>query len=156
MNLSKNQMVFAAIGVVTLAVAGVLGYMAMGAYSSHTEAEDELDSALSSVRRLYASEITPSKDNVAAIKANKIAVSSWREAAVDTASAGDFAVAAEVNEASFKQAMVDDARLMSKFKGAVNGAIVAPEFSFGFREFIIGGDLPEKSTLDILGLLCKR
>ena len=147
MSLSRNQTVLAAIGAVTTAAAGALGYMVFSAYSAHTLAEEELDSALSSVRRLYNAEISPDKDSVNAIKANRDSVSSWREAAIDTASAGDFAIDADVNEASFKQQMSDDARVMSKYKGAVSGAIVAPDFAFGFREFVTGSELPDKAQL---------
>ena len=147
MSLSRNQTVLAAIGAVTVAAAGTIGYMAFSGYSSHTLAEEDLDSALSSVRRLYGAEISPNQDSVNAIKANRDSVASWREAAIDTASSGDCVFDADVNEASFKQKMSDDARVMSKYKGAVSGSIVAPDFAFGFREFVTGSELPEKSRL---------
>lgn len=147
MNLTKNQTVMAAIGAVALIASGVLGYMVFSAVSAKSLTEGELEGAVSSVRRLYGSEIIPEKDSVNAVKANGNAVSSWREAAIDTAAAGDIAISADVNEASFKQKMVDDARIMAKYKGAVAGAIVAPDFAFGFKEFITGSELPERSRL---------
>lgn len=147
MNLTKNQTVMAAIGAVALIASGVLGYLVFSAVSAKSLTEGELEGAVSSVRRLYNSEIIPQKDSVNAVKANGNAVSSWREAAVDTAAAGDIAISADVNEASFKQKMVDDARIMAKYKGAVAGAIVQPDFAFGFKEFITGSELPERSRL---------
>ena len=61
--------------------------------------------------------------------------------------AGDRVIDADVNEAAFKQKLVDEARALSELPGGVGGKIVKPDFSFGFPDFVTGDKLPEKEKL---------
>jgi hypothetical protein len=54
---------------------------------------------------------------------------------------------ADVNEAAFKQKLVDEARALSSLPGGVEGKIVKPDFAFGFPDFVTGDKLPEKEKL---------
>jgi len=150
MNISKNQAVMAAVGGATLVAAGALGYLAFDAYSEKSETADMLEGAVSTVQRLLRAEISPDAASVGDIKRNTDAVSGWTEAAISTAAAGDRAISTDVNEAAFKQKLVDEARRLSDLPGGVEGKIVKAGFAFGFPDFVTGDKLPEKEKLPAL------
>lgn len=147
MNISRNQAVLSGIGGVTLVVGAVLGYLVFDAYSSRAESAETLEGAESSVRRLLRAEISPDGASVVALKKNRDAVAGWTEAALSTASAGDQVVRADVNEAAFKQKLVDEARELAQLPGGVEGKLVKADFAFGFPDFVTGDKLPEKERL---------
>ena len=147
MNLSKNQIVMLAIGGVALVASAVLGYLAFSAYSAKSEAADASESDSAAVRALLGAAISPDAASTKAVKDNSAALAGWTEAALSTASAGDRAVEADVNEAAFKQKLVDEARALSSLPGGVEGKIVKPDFAFGFPDFVTGDKLPEKEKL---------
>ncbi|MBO4709047.1 MAG: Amuc_1100 family pilus-like protein, partial [Kiritimatiellae bacterium] len=147
MNISKNQIVMLSIGGAALVVSVVLGVLAFNAYSAKSEAAEAVESDSSAVRSLLGAAISPDAASVAAVKKNCDALAGWTEAAISTASAGDRAIATDVNEAAFKQKLVDDAHALSDLPGGVNGKIVRPDFPFGFPDFVTGDKLPEKDKL---------
>ena len=85
MSMSKNQIVMAAIGGVTLVAAAALGYLAFDAYSSKGEAVEERDGAAETVKRLLRAEVSPDKESELAYKKNADTLSGWTEAALATA-----------------------------------------------------------------------
>ena len=147
MNISKNQIVMLSIGGVALVASLALGYLAFSAYSAKSEAEESVESNSAAVRSLLGAAISPDTASVAAVKKNCDALAGWTEAAISAASAGDRSIATDVNEAAFKQKLVDDARTLSGLPGGVNGKIVKPDFPFGFPDFVTGDKLPEKEKL---------
>ena len=147
MNLSKNQIVMLSIGGVALVASLAFGYLAFSAYSAKSEASENAERDSSAVRSLLGAAISPDASSVAAVNKNRDALAGWTEAAVSAASAGDRALATDVNEAAFKQKLVDEARALSELPGGVNGKIVKPDFSFGFPDFVTGDKLPEKEKL---------
>lgn len=147
MNLSKNQIVMLSIGGVALVASLALGYLAFSAYSAKSEASENAERDSGAVRSLLGAAISPDAASVAAVNKNRDALAGWTEAAVSTASAGDRAIATDVNEAAFKQKLVDEARALSELPGGVEGKIVKPDFTFGFPDFVTGDKLPEKEKL---------
>lgn len=147
MKLSKNQIVLIALGCVTVVAVAVLGFLAFGAFSENSDAAEELDLSTQSVRQMCRAKIPPSAQSVTEINSNRTALADWRESLLAVISDGDKAPAAGIDEASFKQQMVDDARELAKLPGGVEGAIVAADFTFGFKAYISGGELPEKARL---------
>ncbi len=147
MSMSKNQIVMAAIGGVTLVAAGVLGYLAFDAFSSKAEAVEAGDGAKESVRRLLRADVSPDKESELAYKKNADTLAGWTEAALATAAAGDRAVSNDINPAAFKQKLVDEARALSELEGGVDGKIVKPGFNFGLPDFVTGDKLPEQEML---------
>ena len=147
MNISKNQIVMLSIGGVSLVVSAVLGYLAFDAYSTKSEAAESSESNAAAVRSLLGAAISPDPASVAAVNKNRDALAGWTEAAVSTVAAGDRVIDADVNEAAFKQKLVDEARALSELPGGVGGKIVKPDFSFGFPDFVTGDKLPEKEKL---------
>ena len=147
MNLSKNQIVMLSIGGVALVASLALGYLAFGAYSAKSEASENAERDSAAVRSLLGAAISPDVSSVAAVNKNRDSLAGWTEAAISTASAGDRALATDVNEAAFKQKLVDEARALSELPGGVGGKIVKPDFSFGFPDFVTGDKLPEKEKL---------
>jgi hypothetical protein len=147
MNLSKNQIVMLAIGGVALVAAAALGYLAFSAYSAKSEAAQAAESDSSAVQALYRAAISPDAASVAAINKNRDALAGWTEAALSTASAGDRAIATDVNEAAFKQKLVDEARTLSVLPGGVDGKIMKDVTAFGFPDFVTGDKLPDKAML---------
>jgi len=147
MNLSKNQIVMLAIGGVALVAAAALGYLAFSAYSAKSEAAESAESDSSAVQALYRAAISPDAASVAAINKNRDALAGWTEAALSTASAGDRSIATDVNEAAFKQKLVDEARTLSGLPGGVDGKIMKDVTAFGFPDFVTGDKLPDKAML---------
>lgn len=147
MSMSKNQIVMVAIGGVTLAASGVLGYLAFDAFSSKAEAVEAGDGAKESVRRLLRADVSPDKESELAYKKNADTLAGWTEAALATAAAGDRAVSNDINPAAFKQKLVDEARALSELEGGVDGKIVKPGFNFGLPDFVTGDKLPEQEML---------
>ena len=145
MSMSKNQIVMAAIGGVTLVAAAALGYLAFDAYSSKGEAVEERDGAAETVKRLLRAEVSPDKESELAYKKNVDMLAGWTEAALATAAAGDRAVRDDLNPAAFKKKIVDEARALAEL--AVEGKIVKAGFPFGFPDFVTGDKLPEAERL---------
>ena len=147
MNLSKNQIVMLAIGGVALVASAALGYLAFSAYSAKSEAAETAQSSASAVQSLYRAAISPDPASVAAVNKNRDALAGWTEAALSTASAGDRSIATDVNEAAFKQKLVDEARTLSGLPGGANGKIMKDVSAFGFPDFVTGDKLPDKAML---------
>ena len=147
MNLSKNQIVMLSIGGVALVASLALGYLAFSAYSAKSEATENAERDTGAVRSLLGAAISPDAASVAAVNKNRDALAGWTEAAISTASAGDRAIATDVNEAAFKQKLVDEARVMSGLPGGVDGKIMKDVSAFGFPEFVSGDKLPTKDQL---------
>ena len=147
MKLSKNQIVLAATGGVTAVAVLVLGYLLYGAYSAGAEAAEELESMSMSVRQLTTAKVAPTAASLKAIASNQTAMVEWREAILATLADGDVAFTDATDEATFKQQMVDDARVLAKLPGERDGVLVAPDFAFGFKDYIVGGELPTKESL---------
>lgn len=147
MNMSKNQVVMAAIGGVTLVAAAALGYFVFDAYSSKGEAVEESEGSKDSVRRLLRGDVSPDKESELAYKKNGDTLAGWTEAALATAAAGDRAVRDDINPAAFKQQLVSEARALSELEGGVDGKVVKGGFAFGFPDFVAGDKLPEKDQL---------
>ena len=147
MSMSKNQIVMAVIGGVTLVAAAALGYLAFDAYSSKSEAVEERDGAAETVKRLLRAEVSPDKESELAYKKNADTLSGWTEAALATAAAGDRAVRDDLNPAAFKKKIVDEARALSELEGEVEGKVVKAGFNFGLPDFVTGDKLPEQELL---------
>ncbi|MBQ3747272.1 MAG: Amuc_1100 family pilus-like protein [Kiritimatiellae bacterium] len=147
MNISKNQIVMLSIGGVSLVVLAVLGYLAFDAYSAKSEATESSESNAAAVRSLLGAAISPDPASVAAVNKNRDALAGWTEAAVSTVAAGDRVIAADVNEAAFKQKLVDEARTLSNLPGGVDGKIMKDVSAFGFPDLVAGDKLPEKAEL---------
>ena len=147
MNLSKNQIVMLVIGGVALVASAALGYLAFSAYSAKSEAAETAQSSASAVQSLYRAAISPDAASVAAVNKNRDALAGWTEAALSTASAGDRSISTDVNEAAFKQKLVDEARTLSGLPGGVNGKIMKDVSAFGFPDFVTGDKLPDKAML---------
>ena len=147
MNISKNQIVMLSIGGVSLVVLAVLGYLAFDAYSAKSEATESSESNAAAVRSLLGAAISPDPASVAAVNKNRDALAGWTEAAVSTVAAGDRVIDADVNEAAFKQKLVDEARTLSNLPGGVDGKIMKDVSAFGFPDLVAGDKLPEKAEL---------
>ena len=147
MNISKNQIVMLSIGGVSLVVSAVLGYLAFDAYSAKSEAGESSGGTAAAVRSLLGAAISPDPASVAAVNKNRDALAGWTEAAVSTVAAGDRVIDADVNEAAFKQKLVDEARTLSNLPGGADGKIMKDVSALGFPDFVVGDKLPEKDQL---------
>ncbi len=147
MSISKNQTIMAAIGGIALVASAAIGYLAFDAYSTKGEAMEECEGSASTIQRLLRAEVSPDKESELAYKKNSDTLAGWAEAALAAASSGDRAISSDVNEAAFKQRLVDEARSLSELSGGADGKIVKPNFTFGFPDFVTGDKLPEKDRL---------
>jgi len=147
---SRNRTALLTIGAVAAAAVAAGGYMIFRAFSAKSEAVESLASALDGARRLCKAAVSPTQESIDAIDANRDRHVEWIDAARAIASEGDRAIEEGVNEAAFKQRLIDDARELARLPGAVDGAIVAPGFTFGFKDYIAGGVLPERDKIPLL------
>ena len=147
MSLSKNQIVLVSIGAVTVVGAAILGILLVSAFGAKSEAAESLESALDRARRLNRGEIAPTTEAIEAIDGNSAALADWTETSRALVAVGDRAINPALNEAAFKQQLVDEARELAKLPGTVDGRLVSPDFTFGFKDYIAGGVLPEREKL---------
>lgn len=156
MKMTKTKKIMAGMGGSALVVVCVAGYMAISALMEKGEIDESLEMSESSYRRFAKAKIAPTAASAAEITSNAVVLSDWYEVTRREVAAGDVPVSSNVNEAAFKQKMVDDARALSKLPGAVvpeeggAGTLVKAGFPFGFGRYITGGDLPAKETLAAL------
>lgn len=153
--MNKNRMILAATGgVVALAVLG----MAVLVWNAHSakvaalegdmeEGVDGLETVLDKAQRLSRSQIYPGKESVAAVKAKTDALADWRKEAVQFVSRGDRPIG-KTTPPAFKSFLVQDAKRIASLHGAVNGALVQPDFAFGpFKDYISEGKMPPEASL---------
>ena len=150
MKLTRNQIVLLAIGAVAAVAAIVMGFLIFGAFSAKSEAVKELDSTMANAQRLCKARISPTQKALDELDANRGMHAEWSGEAYEMASEGDCAIEENLNEAAFKQQLIDDARELARLPGEANGAIVAPDFTFGFKDYIAGGMLPERDKIPLL------
>lgn len=150
MSISKNQTIMISIGAVALVASAAIGYLAIDAYSTKMDAVAECEGSSSTIQRLLRADVSPVKESELAYKKNSDTLAGWAEAALDAASAGDRTISTDVNEAAFKQRLVDEARSLSQLEGGANGKIVKPDFTFGFPDFVTGDKIPERAQLPLL------
>ena len=153
MNMTKTRKVMAGMGAVALVAVCVAGYMVVSALMDKSEVDESLEMSESSYSRLAKAKIAPTAASVSSISSNMVVLSDWYDATRREIAVGDVPVSSNVNEAAFKQKMVDDARALSKLPGAVvpeaggPGTLVKEGFPFGFGRYISGGELPAKEAL---------
>lgn len=153
--MNKNRMILAATGgVVALAVLGTAG-LVWNAHSAKVaalegdmeEGVDGLETVLEKAQRLSRSPVYPGAESVKAVKANTDALADWRKEAVQFASRGDRPIE-KTTPPAFKAFLVQDAKRIASLHGAVNGALVQPDFAFGpFKDYISEGKMPPEATL---------
>ena len=85
-----------------------------------------------------------------AVRADVERIAEWRKAAVMFAQRGD-RVFENTTPPAFKSFIVRDAKRISQLNGAVDGALVKPDFAFGpFKPYISEGKMPEEARLQEL------
>jgi len=153
--MNKNRMILAATGgVVALAVLAMAG-LVWNAYSAKVaalegdfdEGVDGLETVLEKAQRLSRSPIYPGAESVKAVKAKAEAMADWRKEALQFASKGDRPLE-KTTPPAFKAFLVQDAKRLASLHGAVNGALVQPDFAFGpFKDYISEGKMPPEAKL---------
>ena len=153
--MNKNRMILAiaggVIGVAVLATA-YLAWSAMAAKTAAIEGDDEegtlgLDSVVAKAQNLSHQEIYPCAASVRMIESNAQQVVEWQNEALKFVSRGD-KVFKPTTPAAFKTFLVSDAKRLSMLPGAVNGVLMAENFTFGpFREYIVEGKMPAEAQL---------
>lgn len=152
MSLSKQQMIGAIGAGVFTVCAGGLGYMLWDAYSVRTEAEEQLDSETQSFNGYNQSPVFPSKKSIDSVKSNEQVYAAWYDAAHAFAAGGDRVLPIETPPI-FKQRLQNEVRRMVALPGGLDGKIAAPEFLFGFDQFLgEGGVLPKDAEVPLLAV----
>lgn len=153
MSMTKQQMVgYGCTGVFAVAAAA-LGYLLFDASSVRAEAEQELADETARFERYNSADVFPSLKSIASVKSNETGYVAWREAARAMAAQGDCAPAPAEEPSVFKQRLQAEVRRMLALPGGVNGRIAAPEFLFGFEQYLgesgvlpQAGDVPRLAT----------
>lgn len=153
--MSRNRVILAAVGgVAALAVLAmcVVLWLAFEAKTAALAGDDEegvqgLETVIDEARRLSTGKVRPGPESVKAIKAGIDRLADWRREATRLASRGD-RVFEKTTPAAFKAFIVRDAKRIAALGGAVNGALVKPDFAFGpFKPYIAEGKMPEEARL---------
>ena len=148
--MNKNRMILAIVGgVIALAVVAmaILNWTAWSAKVAAVEGDDEegidgLETVVSKAQTLQSGKVYPCAESVKAVKANTETLSEWRQEALKAVSRGDRPIE-KTTPPAFKSFLVQDAKRVSSLHGAVNGALVKPDFAFGpFKGYIAGSDMP--------------
>lgn len=148
--MNKNQIVMCSIGGVALVAAAVLGFFIYSAYAERTEKLDELDSSASAVKRINSAKVSPEQASVDAIAENTKLLTIWEGESRHIAAQGDRVVDADMTPEAFKRLLVDEARVEAARPGGVDGKIVKDGFAFGFKDYILGGAMPDRERLAFL------
>ena len=151
--MNKNRMILAVVGgIIGLAVL-VTVYLTWCSWSAKTaavEGDDEsdgLDAVVAKAQQLSRSPVYPCAESVKATEENAKKLSDWVEAAHRLASGGDRTFK-KTTPPAFKAFLVQDAKRLASLHGAVNGALVQPDFAFGpFKDYISEGKMPPEAKL---------
>ncbi|MBO7684098.1 MAG: Amuc_1100 family pilus-like protein [Kiritimatiellae bacterium] len=153
--MNKNRVILAVIGGVIAIAVLVAAFLTWQAYSAKVAArdgEDEegvdgLETVVSRAQELSRKPIYPCAESVKELKAGEETLADWRAEALRFAARGDRPVV-KTTPAAFKTFIVADARRIAALKGAVNGALVRPDFAFGpFKDYIAEGKMPPEAQL---------
>lgn len=151
MSLSKNQqIVFAALGVWGVAVAGV-GYLYWSALSDRQQAQQDFSDAEAKIDEFYSRPVFPEKKSIDAVKTNEQTYAEWREKAILRAAEGDRTYA-PVSGSQFKQHLQTVVgRLAELPGGTAEGKLAAPNFGWSFAdELQAGAKLPDLEETPLL------
>ena len=153
--MSKSKIILAAVGGVSALLAVAAAVAVWFAYSGKVAAlegdEDEgvdgLETVRSQVTRFTSGKIYPCQESVKALKANAERLADWRTESVRFAARGD-RFFEKTTPAAFKAKIVRDSKTIASMKGAENGLLVKPDFTFGpFKPYISEGKMPEEAKL---------
>ena len=143
MSLSKQQLLGAIGAGVFVLGAGGLGFCVYSAWSERGEAEEALQGAAGGFQGHYNAPVFPSKKSLDSVTSNKTAYATWLAEAQTLAAKGDKVFPAETPPI-FKQRLQREVRRMAALPGGVEGRIAAPNFLFGFEQYLgEGGVLPQ-------------
>lgn len=144
--MNKSKIVLASIGGVTLVASLALAYFIWSAMSERSERLDELDGAEQSLVNMMKLPVNPGPEAIKAYQANAETYVNWKDEAKKLVTKGDM-IFEPTTPPALKAFMVEDARRLSALPGRVDGAIVRPEFAFGFKEFVLDGNMPAEADL---------
>jgi hypothetical protein len=144
--MNKSKIVLACIGGVTLVASLALAYFIWSAMSERSERLDELDGAEQSLVNMMKLPVNPSPEAIKAYQANAETYDNWKDEARKLVTTGDM-IFEPTTPPALKAFMVEDARRLSALPGRVDGVIVRPEFAFGFKEFVLDGNMPAEADL---------
>lgn len=148
--MNRNKIIMAAIGGIALVAVLVFGYLAFAAWSERDETRDSVDTERSNANRILSSAIPPTQASLDRINANTKLIADWRGETREQLAAGDLVIDKDSSATSFKATMAEDARALAKLPGGVEGKIVRDGFDFGFKSYIIAGDIPTEASLPAL------
>lgn len=144
--MNKSKIILASIGGVTLVVSLALAYFIWSAMSEKGERLDELDGAEQSLARMMRLPVNPGPEAIKAYKDNAETYVNWKDDAKKLVTIGDM-IFEQTTPPALKAFMVEDARRLSSLPGGVDGAIVRPDFPFGFKEFVLDGNMPAEADV---------
>ena len=158
--MNKNRMILAVVGgVIALAVCAML-FLNWTAWSSKVAAlegdDDEgtegLETVVSRAQTLQSGKVYPCAESVKAVKDNAAKLSDWRRDTLKLVARGDRPIE-KTTPPAFKAFLVQDAKRVASLHGAVNGALVKPDFAFGpFKGYIAGSDMPPSEEAKLMEL----
>lgn len=144
--MNKSKIILASIGGVTLVVSLALAYFIWSAMSEKGERLDELDGAEQSLASMMRLPVNPGPEAIKAYKDNAETYINWKDDAKKLVTIGDM-IFEPTTPPALKAFMVEDARRLSSLPGGVDGAIVRPDFAFGFKEFVLDGNMPAEADV---------
>ena len=156
--MNKTKMILAGTGGAISLIVLVLAFLVWQSYSAKVaaiegdddEGIDGLETVQAKAQGLSRKSVYPCAASVASITANQKALGDWCKESLALAARGD-RVFEKTTPAKFKAFIVDDAKRIAAFPGAVQGKLVKPDFAFGpFKDYIVEGKMPVEAELGVL------
>lgn len=148
--MNKNKIIMAAIGGIALVAVLVFGYLAFAAWSERGETCERVADERSNANRILSSAVPPTQASLTRINANTKTYADWRDATRARLAEGDIVIDRSASATSFKATMGEEARALAKLPGGAEGRIVREGFDFGFKSYIIDGNIPDEKSLPAL------
>ena len=119
MKLTKNKIIMISIAALCAIAVVVIVVMSLGALSVKSENTESISFAEGTFARFAKSKVTPCEASVKAIESNSVQLVKWYGVAMDAVSRGDMAFDGNVNEAAFKQKMIDEPEFLEEITAKV-------------------------------------
>lgn len=149
----NRQVTTLIIGGVVLALTSVAsGWFFVKALAAKSAAESERNADCEALQNIFRAKVFPCKENIEQVGQDRESLSNWVESASSLLSKGRLSVDKKT-PTGFKQELQATVRHLSAQPGGVNGKVVAPEFYFGFDQYLGQSDsLPASENVDRLAV----
>ncbi|MDR2849755.1 MAG: Amuc_1100 family pilus-like protein [Verrucomicrobiota bacterium] len=137
-------------GVLLAAVCAGAGWFLFTAVAAKNVAAEARNQAYEELQKIYRAKVFPSNENITRVIEDQKTLEAWLATASNLVHKGDLVVEKKT-PTSFKQTLTATVRKLSAQPGTRQGKVVAPDFNFGFDQYLGQSDsLPSSEHVDRL------